>query len=153
MGGGKLPPPFGEQTMIEPTNPDYINHLIISLQRRASIYQREIQTLQGKISGINDVLRQIKEDTERALSIASADPLLDAMKQAEKEGFNQYEQKDKYRLEEKEVSQKNPLEGVEVRPKVVKKKGPSIIEKLAPPIEDEKPKKPKKKPSKRKNRG
>ena len=128
--------------MIEPTNPDYINHLITNLRRRAGIYQREIQTLQGKISGINDVLRQIKEDTERALSISSAEPLLNAMEEAEKEGLAQ----------SKNHHPQNPLEGVEVRPKSVKKKGPSMIEKLAPPIE-EAPKKTKRKPSKTKSKG
>lgn len=129
----------------DPANPGYITSMIASIQRKRMRKLEEIHRLQGEVSGYDAVLRQITHDTEAALGIAQASPVIKEHKEAIKKGTEDFEKYDKG----KPQVPINSLEGVDVRPKSSKKKGPSIIGQLAPPIEDEKPAKKKRKRKKK----
>ena len=129
----------------DPAEPGYITKLIASIQRKKMRKLEEIYRLQGQVINCDDMLRQITHDTETAMGIAQASPLLKQHKEAVKKGTQDFEKYDK----QKPTAEINSLEGVDVRPKTEKKKGHSIIEQLAPPIEGDKPVKKKRKRKKK----
>ena len=108
-----------------PTEPGYINYYIAQLKRKKMKYCDELHRINGIIAGIETSLRQIKEDTDA--SIAMAD------KEAEAVQTEAAQEKIKA-LEKESERQAKPI------PVHKKKRGPSSIETLAPPIKDTKKK-------------
>lgn len=114
-----------------PTEPGYIHYLIGQLQRKKLKYIEDIHRLQGKITGVDETMRQIKEDTDISISAATK----------EQEGQLTTKAQEQIKGIEKETEKKSKR-----IPPSKKKKGPSVIETLAPPINEEVPrKKPKRK--------
>ena len=131
---------------VDPVTPGYIRILIANIQRKKLRTLEEIHRLQGQVSGYDAVLRQISFDTERALTNVQVPIDIKEQKQVINEATEDFKEAEKQK-------KANSLKGVTVRPKKQKQRGPSSIEKLAPPIEGEVLIKPKNKKKKKKNKG
>jgi uncharacterized protein YPO0396 len=111
------------EQILDPRSPEYMTAFRQRLHKRRLKHQDEIHRLQGQIGEINDILRAIDYDSDRYIQSITM-------------------------LEKDAVLRKQELQEAEEdyqKPKVKKKKGVSIIEKITPPIEEESKKKGKKK--------